>query len=214
MSTELAAQEESRREDRRRDAWFHFLYAVIWPFFNLFRPLRVVGRENIPDGAAVLCPNHTTLGDPFYVVFAFGRKYPMRAMAKIQIMRVPVIGWILGKAGVFGVDRGRADMKAVKTALKFLKDGNKLLMFPEGTRVHEGEDVTAKTGAAMFSTRTGAPLLPVYIQRKKKVFGRNVVVIGKPYHPEYAGRKPTPDELDAIVGDLMDRVRKLGEGQE
>ena len=206
MSTELAAQEESRREDRRRDAWFHFLYAVIWPFFNLFRPLRVVGRENIPDGAAVLCPNHTTLGDPFYVVFAFGRKYPMRAMAKIQIMRVPVIGWILGKAGVFGVDRGRADMKAVKTALKFLKDGNKLLMFPEGTRVHEGEDVTAKTGAAMFATRTGAPLLPIYIQRKKKLFARNVVVIGQPYHPEYAGRKPTPDELDAIAGDLMDRV--------
>ena len=214
MSTELAAQEESRREDRRRDAWFHFLYAVIWPFFNLFRPLRVVGRENIPDGAAVLCPNHTTLGDPFYVVFAFGRKYPMRAMAKIQIMRVPVIGWILGKAGVFGVDRGHADMKAVKTALKFLKDGNKLLMFPEGTRVHEGEDVAAKTGAAMFATRTGAPLLPIYIQRKKKLFARNVVVIGQPYHPQYAGRKPTPDELDAIAGDLMDRVRKLGEGQE
>nr|WP_268842233.1 lysophospholipid acyltransferase family protein [Pseudoflavonifractor phocaeensis] len=180
----------------------------------MFRPLRVVGRENIPDGAAVLCPNHTTLGDPFYVVFAFGRKYPMRAMAKIQIMRVPVIGWILGKAGVFGVDRGRADMKAVKTALKFLKDGNKLLMFPEGTRVHEGEDVAAKTGAAMFATRTGAPLLPIYIQRKKKLFARNVVVIGQPYHPEYAGRKPTPDELDAIAGDLMDRVRKLGEGQE
>lgn len=214
MSTELAAQEESRREDRRRDAWFHFLYAVIWPFFNLFRPLRVVGRENIPDGAAVLCPNHTTLGDPFYVVFAFGRKHPMRAMAKIQIMRVPVIGWVLGKAGVFGVDRGHADMKAVKTALKFLKDGNKLLMFPEGTRVHEGEDVAAKTGAAMFATRTGAPLLPIYIQRKKKLFARNVVVIGQPYHPEYAGRKPTPDELDAIAGDLMDRVRKLGEGQE
>ena len=214
MSTELAAQEDSRREDRRKDAWFHVLYAVIWPFFNLFRPLRVVGRENSPDGPAVICPNHTTLGDPFYVVFAFGRKHPMRAMAKIQIMRVPFIGWILGKAGVFGVDRGKADMKAVKTALKCLKEGNKLLMFPEGTRVHEGEDVTAKTGAAMFATRTGAPLLPVYIQRKKKVFGRNVVVIGKPYHPEYAGRKPTPDELDAIVGDLMDRVHKLGEGRE
>lgn len=214
MSTELAAQEDSRREDRRRDAWFHVLYTVIWPFFHLFRRLRVVGRENIPQGPAVLCPNHTSMGDPFYVVFAFGRKYPMRAMAKIQIMRVPFVGWILGKAGVFGVDRGRADMKAVKTALKFLKDGNKLLMFPEGTRVHEGEEIAAKTGAAMFATRTGVPLLPIYIQRKKKFFSRNVVVIGQPYHPEYAGRKPTPQELDAIAGDLMDRVRQLGEGQE
>lgn len=39
------------------------------------------------------------------------------------IMRVPFVGWILSKAGVFGVDRGNNDMKAVKTALKFLKGG-------------------------------------------------------------------------------------------
>ena len=209
MSVEIAASEKQDQSGRNMDAWFHFLYAVIWPFFHLFRPLRVMGRENIPQGAAVICPNHTTIGDPFYVVFAFGRRYPMRAMAKIQIMRVPFIGWILGKAGVFGVDRGRADMKAVKTALKFLKDGNKLLMFPEGTRVHEGEDVSAKTGAAMFAARTGAPLLPVYIQPKKKLFRRNRVVVGRPYYPQFAGRKPTADELDAITRELMTRVHEL-----
>ncbi len=86
-------------------------------------------------------------------------------------------------------------MQAVKTALKLLKDGDKLLMFPEGTRVRQGEDVSVKTGAAMFATRTGVPLLPVYIQRKKRLFARNAVVIGQPYYPQYAGRKPTPEEL-------------------
>lgn len=213
MSTEMVAGESTNREDRKRDVWFHFLYAIIWPFFHLLRPIRAVGRENIPDGPAVICPNHTTIGDPFYVVYSFGRKYPMRAMAKIQIMRVPFVGWILGKAGVFGVDRGHADMKAVKTALKFLKDGNKLLMFPEGTRVHEGEDISAKTGAAMFATRTGVPLLPVFIQPQKKLFSRNVVVIGKPFYPKYEGRKPTASELVAITDDLMGRVYALGEEQ-
>lgn len=212
MSTEQTCLEKNQ-EDRRRDAWFHFLYDLIWPFFNLIRPLRVIGRENIPEGPVVICPNHTTIGDPFYVVYAFGRHYPVRAMAKIQIMRVPVIGWFLSKAGVFGVDRGHADMKAVKTALKFLKDGNKLLLFPEGTRVREGEDVAAKTGAAMFATRTGAPLMPIYIQKKKRLFARNVVVIGQPYQPQYAGRKPTPDELDAITAQLMDKIHALGEEQ-
>ena len=196
------------------DRWFHALYAIIWPFFNLMRPLRVHGRERIPEGAAVICPNHTTAGDPFYVVFAFGRHYPLRAMAKVQIMRVPVIGWLLSKAGVFGVDRGAADMHAVKTALKYLKWGDKLLMFPEGTRVHEGEHVEAKTGAALFATRAGVPLLPVYIQSKKKWFRRNTVVIGAPYMPAYEGRKPTAEELQAIAHDLMDRVHRLGEGVE
>ena len=159
----------------------------------------------------MICPNHTTAGDPFYVVFAFGYRYPMRAMAKIQIMRVPVIGWLLSKAGVFGVDRGAADMKAVKTALKFLKDGDKLLMFPEGTRVHEGEHVEAKTGAALFAARTGVPLLPVYIQPHKRLFRSNTVVIGEPYHPTFAGRKPTAEELQVIAHDLLDRVHALGE---
>lgn len=214
MSNEIVAKEEKSREDRVKDRWFHFLYAVIWPFFNLVRPIYAVGRENIPDGPVVICPNHTSIGDPFYAAFAFGWKFPMRAIAKIEIMRVPFVGWILGKAGVFGIDRGHADMKAIKTALKVLKDGNKLLLFPEGTRVHEGEDVAAKTGAAMFATRTGVPLMPVYIPRKKKLFARNEVIIGKPYQPEFAGRKPTSEELDAITHDLMERVRKLGEGRE
>ena len=213
VSSENRTEEKQQDEGRKLNRGFHFLYAVIWPFFNLFRPVRAVGRENIPEGPCVICPNHTTAGDPFYVVFAFGRKHVMRAMAKVEIMRVPLIGWILSKAGVFGVDRANTDLKAVKTALKFLKAGDKLLMFPEGTRVHEGESVEAKTGAALFATRAGVPLLPVYIPARKKLFRWNTVIIGKPYDPQYEGRKPTAEELQAIARDVMERVRLLGEGQ-
>lgn len=201
------------RENRITDHWFHFLYIVIWPFFNLFRPIRAIGKENIPDGPAVICPNHSTIGDPFYVVFGFGYKYVMRALAKIQIMRLPFIGWILGKGGVFGVDRDTADLKAVKNGLKSLKDGRKLLLFPEGTRVRDGMTVEAKTGAALFATRTNSPLLPVWIPRKKKLFRFNTIVIGEPYYPEYEGRKPSTEDLERITADLMQRINKLGEGR-
>ena len=211
MSEENAVRECSR-EDRRMDFWFHLLYFIIWPIYNILRPVRAIGRENIPDGPAVICPNHSSNRDPFHVVYAFGWKYPMRAMAKIQIMRLPFIGWILGRAGVFGVDRDKTDIKAVKTALGMLKRGNKLLIFPEGTRVRGGEDVEAKTGAAMFATRTGVPLLPVYILQKKKLFARTMVVIGKPFFPKFEGRKPTPEELDTITRELMEQVHALGEG--
>lgn len=194
------------------DFWFHLLYFIIWPIYNILRPVRAIGRENIPDGPAVICPNHSSNRDPFHVVYAFGWRYPMRAMAKVQLMRLPFIGWILGKAGVFGVDRDKTDVKAVKTALGVLKRGNKLLIFPEGTRVRGGEDVAAKTGAALFATRTGAPLIPVYILQKKKLFARTVVVIGKPFFPKFEGRKPTPEELDSITRELMEQVHALGEG--
>ena len=207
-------KETPERRKKRMDWFYHLLYMVVWPYFRLIHPVRARGRENIPEGPAVICPNHTTAGDPFYVVFAFGYRWTMRAMAKIQIMRVPFIGWVLGKAGVFGVDRDTTDVKAVRTAMKFLKEGDKLLMFPEGTRVHDGEDVQAKVGAALFATRTGVPLLPVYIQRKKRRFRRNTVVIGEPYYPEFEGRKPSNEALQAMAQDLMERVRLLGEGVE
>lgn len=194
------------------DRFYHVLYAIIWPFFTLFHPVKAIGRENIPEGAALICPNHTKASDPFFVVFAFKRKYVMRAMAKVEVMRIPVLGWVLGKAGVFGVDRGAADINAVKTALRFLKEGNKLLMFPEGTRVENGESVEAKTGAAMFAVRTGSPIVPVYIPAKKRWFRPTTVVIGEPFYPQVAGRKGTSEEYHAIADELMTRIRALGEG--
>jgi len=194
------------------DRVFHLLYTIVWPFFNLVHPVRAIGRENIPEGAALICPNHTKASDPFFVLFAFGHRHVMRAMAKAEVMRLPVIGWLLSKAGVFGVDRGAADINAVKTALRFLKEGNKLLMFPEGTRVEEGENVEAKTGAAMFSVRTGAPIIPVYIPAKKRWFRHTTVIIGQPFLPQVAGRKGTSEEYHAIAEDLMSRIRALGEG--
>ena len=193
---------------------FSLLYTVIYPFFSIAHPIKAVGRENIPEGPVVICPNHSVANDPFYVVFAFGKKHPMWAMAKQEVMKLPVVGWILGKAGVFGVDRGNADLKAAKTALRCLKEGRKLLLFPEGTRVQEGESVEAKAGAALFATRAGCPLLPVYIPTKRKLFRPTTVVIGEPYYPQIAGRKATTEELQTIATDLMERVRALGEGQQ
>ena len=159
----------------------------------------------------MICPNHTTAGDPLYVVFALGRQYPVWAMAKAEILKWPVLGWLLSKAGVFGVERGHADLKAAKTAMKCLKSNHKLLIFPEGTRVGEGESSDAKAGAALFATRTGSPLVPVYIQPKKRRFRKTAVVFGRPYYPEFQGRKPSAEDYQRIADDLLDRVRALGE---
>ena len=192
--------------------WYSFLYCIVYPFFNLVHPGRVIGREHIPEGGLMICCNHTSDSDPLYLAFAFRLKNQIRPMAKAELLRIPVVGFLLAKAGIFGVERGKSDIGAVKQAMKYLREGEKVLVFPEGTRVHEGEDVSAKTGAAMFATRTGAPLLPVYVQQKKRLFRRNVVVIGEPFHPQFEGRKPTTDELDAITQELMERVHHLGEG--
>ena len=190
---------------------YAIIYPFIWIFMKIFHPWRAIGLENLPEGAALMCGNHTTAGDPLYVVCSLGRRRQTHVMAKEEIMKWPVVGFILKKAGIFGVKRGKADVSALKEALRVLKIGEKLLIFPEGTRVKEGEVSEAHTGAAMFATRTGAPLVPVYIQPKKRRFRKTTVVFGAPYHPEFEGRKPTSEDYRRIADDLMARIRALEE---
>lgn len=196
-------------ENRKIDRWYHRLYLLVWLFFFPFHPVKVVGSENIPEGAALVCPNHTGLSDPFYVVFAFRRKHPLRIMAKAELMRVPVIGPLLSLVGVFGVERGNADVGAIKTAMKYLRSDHKVLMFPEGTRVEEGQHVEAKTGAAMLAVRTNCPIVPVYVPGKKRWFRSNTVRIGAPLYPKVEGKKATAEEYRAIAEEQMARVEEL-----
>ena len=144
------------------------LYPFVWIYMKLIHPWKTVGLENIPEGAALLCGNHSTVGDPLYVVCCLGWRRQVHVMAKEEIMKWPIIGFVLKKAGIFGVRRGKADVGALKEAMRILRGGERLLMFPEGTRVREGKVSEAHTGAAMFATRTGTPLVPVYISPKKR----------------------------------------------
>lgn len=188
---------------------FSFLRFVVKVFMKIFCPWTCSGAENVPEGPVVLCGNHTALGDPLYVVCSFRNGEQAHIMAKNEIMMWPVIGWLARKAGVIGIKRGKSDVTAIKESLRVLKDGEKLLLFPEGTRVKDGQKAEAHTGGAMLATRTGVPILPVYISPRKK--GERVkVVFGQPYMPEFAGRKATPEELHKISNDLMDRIHALG----
>ena len=193
--------------------FYNFIYMLVFPFFNLVHPNRAIGRENIPAGGVLVCGNHTAMSDPLFLAFAFRRKNQLRPMAKAELLRVPLIGWILRHVGVFGVERGKSDVGAIKQAMKYLKEGEKVLLYPEGHRIHEsrGEQGEAKNGAAMLAVRCGVPILPVYVPEYKPWFRRTTVVIGEPYVPQVSSRKGTAEEYDAITAELMERIRKLGE---
>ena len=191
--------------------FYAVIYTIIWPFFNLVHPHRAIGRERIPEGGVLVCGNHTSLSDPLFLAFAFHKKYQLRPMAKAELLRVPFIGWSFKRVGVFGVERGKSDVGAIKQAMKYLKEGEKVLLYPEGTRVRasRGEESEPKTGAAMLAVRCGVPILPVYVPEKKRWFGRTPVVIGEPYLPHVESRKGTQEEYEAITAALMARIRAL-----
>lgn len=187
------------------------LYWVVWVVFKVVHPWKIIGNPRTPEGGVLICGNHTSMSDPFYVAMSLGHRQQTRIMAKMELMRIPVLGALLKKVGVIGVDRGKADVTAIKTAMKALKNGERLLLFPEGTRVREGSEGEAHSGAAMLAARTGVPILPVYIPRKKKWFRKTAIVFGEAYVPQYEGKRATPEDYRRIAADLMERIFALEE---
>lgn len=194
---------------------YTILYGICRFFLFLWHPVfRVTGREHLPeDRNLVICPNHRGMADPLWVLFALkASKQCPRIMAKASVMQIPILGGILKAAGVFGVRRGENDIAAVKEGLSALKNGQGLLLFPEGTRVKPGKTAEAKSGAVMLSMRTAAPILPIYLETKRFPFSPMRCVIGQPYLPQAENlRRPTPEELHAAAQDLMKKIYALGE---
>lgn len=183
-------------------------YPILW-VMSLFHFPKFLGRENVPQGACVICGNHSGLADPVWAVLAIKQRTIPRIMAKKEVMGKPVLGKFLGAFGAFGVDRDNPDISAVKTSLKALKNGEQLLIFPEGTRVKEGKTVTPKSGAVMLANRAGVPILPVYITRNRKPFRKIKVVIGEAYRPVFESAKPSSEELQAATAELMRKINAM-----
>ena len=191
--------------------WYCILYGVVRFGMFFWHPVfRVSGRENIPEGACVMCSNHVGMADPVWTILGLRQTKLFRIMAKDQLMHVPVLGWLFRWIGLIGIKRGEGDIQAVKTALKALKNGEKLLVYPEGTRVPPGQRLEGKTGAAMLALRAECPILPIYIQRKRFPFSPLRMVIGPAYLPKTAGPKPTSEDLRALTDELMECIYALG----
>lgn len=192
---------------------FRFLRIFVLIALHIAHPvIRVTGRENIPDGPVILCCNHSSFSDPIFVIVCSNLSELPRTMAKKSLMGIPVLGWLYQKLGAFPVDREGADIAAIKTAIKTLRDGRKLLIFPEGTRIRKGKQSESHNGTMLIATRTQTPVLPIYLTAKKKIFRRIDIVFGKPYLPETADKRATEQELTELSDELLKNIYRLGEG--
>lgn len=187
---------------------YRVLRFIVMVFLGIAKPFKVLGRENFPDGAAVVCANHSGMVDPFYMAFALPPRYHLCLMAKKELFKFKPLGAVLRGIGTFPVDRESTDLEAMKTALNVLKSGKKLGIFPEGTRTSEDGAVSPKVGAVRMAQKTGAPVVPMFIPRKKRWFRRNTVVVGEPYTIEK--RRMSHEEMEKIADELMDKIAALG----
>ena len=191
--------------------FYRTVVTLFAPLIKFLFHIEAKGLEHVAEGKGlVLCPNHSSGWDPIVLCAVLPPTFRMRLMAKKELMENPFLRLLIEKLGGFGVDRGGADLAAVKLSIKTLKDGDNLLVFPEGTRVEKEGDERAKGGVVMIAMRAEAKLVPVSLGGKKRLFHKTRIVFGEPYVPEVASRRPTAEELQSCADEVLRRAYALG----
>ena len=190
-------------------SFYTFARGLVKIYYKFMFRMDIQGEEHIPtEGGVVLCCNHMSNLDP--TTMAAFVKRPVRYIAKKELFEKRWSAKLLSSLGAFPVDRQTTDRKALKTAIKLLKNGEALGIFAEGTRVKEGEAKAAKAGVALFALKGEAPIVPICISSKYKF--RSIVHIryGEPiYLDEYKGQKVTTEMMEEITEKVMEKVREM-----
>jgi 1-acyl-sn-glycerol-3-phosphate acyltransferase len=148
---------------------FYFLAGIVTgpPVWLVFR-LRASGKENIPrEGGFVLSANHLSNLDPWALGLPLFPRRQLRFMAKAELYRFP-LGPIVKAAGAFRVRRGEGDAEAIATAVQLAREGEVVVIFPEGTRRKKGlvkkRQARPHTGAVRVALEAEVPLVPAAIR--------------------------------------------------
>jgi len=163
---------------------FWITMTLIWPFFTIFFPTRVIGRKNLIKGKVIWACNHQSNWD----IWVIGTRIYKRfyTLGKKELFKSKIVGGFLKKLGTIPVDRGKPDIEAVKSCLRVLKDKKKpLVIFPTGTRTSSPDEVkNLKNGVSMFATKADAKIVPIVLVRKPKFLRRNRMIIGESIDPK------------------------------
>jgi 1-acyl-sn-glycerol-3-phosphate acyltransferase len=177
--------------------------------------VRALHRERAERGkSVVVAANHESFCDILVLLATLPMQ--VRFLAKRSVFRVPVLGWSIAAAGFVPVDRGDRSRGAatVEAALRRLKGGRSLVIFPEETRTRDGELLPFKRGAAHLALKSGLPILPAGIAGTFGILPRNsweirpgpvVVSIGNSI--EVAGRDLR--ERNAVTEELRNEIAAL-----
>jgi len=196
---------------------YQFIGFVSWPVVMGLYRLRVQGLEHLPEGGFVLAANHTSNFDPWALGVPLLPRRQLRFMAKSELFN-PVLAPLLRAGGAFKVRRGEGDVEAMRTAAELVKEGEIVVMFPEGTRRAKGlrkrHVARAHTGAARIALGAGAPLVPAAIAGTDRLsrLGPLRVAYGQPVDLSDLDGLDIKRAAEEATDRLMARIEKLRAG--
>jgi len=203
----------------KNDVFQKLIYQLVSTLFVLpiykfvFRG-HLIGRENIPKkNSFIMVSNHGSLLDPPLLGHALGRNISF--MAKVELFKIPLLGFIIKACGAYPVKRGIVDKNTIKTACKKLSDNNCIGIFIDGTRQKNGRVNKPKQGAALLAFKNQKLLLPVAIVNSHRLirfqffiplFSKIVIKVGKPVQPPTSSSR---DDLNSVTMYLQDTINNL-----
>ena len=185
---------------------------TLLPLTRALFDVRTVGEARVPQtGPLVVAANHRSYLDPPLLGTYFPRT--INFMAKRELFRIFGLGWLIAQWHAFPVDRDRADLGSIRRALKILKDGGVVGIFPEGTRNLAGE-AQARGGAVLLAATARCPIVPValvntHLAVRRLRSSKVEVRIGEPMMLQGSRQKPTKMEIEEWTKSLTEAIDRL-----
>jgi len=161
---------------------------------NPYWKVRVEGREKIdPEKVYVMVSNHQSGLD---IIVLFKLHCHFKWVAKKGLFRIPFIGWNMGLNGYIPIERsrGRSKLQMMDKAAESIRDGNSVILFPEGTRSPNGNLQPYKTGAFRLALDTHSAILPIVVKDTHSAIKKGGLRIHKNDHIKLVVLDPIPYE--------------------
>lgn len=165
-------------------------------------------EENI--GKCLVCPNHVCFADP---IFIFVAMKDIAMMGKSELFKNKIVAFVAKCFKIFPIKRGEKDAKSILHSVNVLKDNKaeRLLIFPEGTRIKDGKRVKGKIGATYVALKANVPILPVRIIKKhehRTIFTSVTVIYGNPVFLDNDKIKDK-EYMQIITDKILDDIYEL-----
>jgi 1-acyl-sn-glycerol-3-phosphate acyltransferase len=164
---------------------YRILKIFLYTFFKVFYGLEVFGLENIPrEGGFIMAANHASFLDPPVIGGVSTRR--VRFMAREGLFKIPIFRTFI-KVFSFPVKRDKPHPSAIKEAVRRLRQGELIVMFPEGSRSVDGNLLEAKRGLSVLAAMSRTPVVPTFISGTEKAL-------------PVGARLPRPSKITVIFG--------------
>lgn len=180
--------------------WEKHLFRVVFPY------KRHGNLTKYENGAMIIIGNHYSVLDVVYPCLLTDR--PIHFMAKQELWKGGPMKWFANKCECIPVKRDGSDVQAIKTAMRYLKNGDVVNIFPEGTRNRSyAELLPFHAGAAALSIKMQAPIIPIVQIKKLKAFHKSHIIYGDPIEfRQFYNKKVTKEDIEACDNRLREAI--------